>query len=92
MTKPKSSTKKPTEKPNPRDYHWLSLTDMQMVIAQRTSAAKHMLKQKRRALGETQAAFGKRFGVGPMAVSRWETGKVKRLPQRVIEFVLPEVS
>lgn len=34
-----------------------------------------LLKQKRRQLGETQAEFGKRFGVSFVAVSYWEAGK-----------------
>jgi DNA-binding transcriptional regulator YiaG len=85
MANQKHAPKNPTEKPNLHDYHWLSLDDMNMVRAKQ-------IKKKRCELEETQKQFAKRFGVRRDAVSKWETGKVKQLPQRVIEFILPEVS
>ena len=35
------------------------------------------IKARRLFLGETQTEFGKRFGVGKVAVSQWELGKAE---------------
>lgn len=45
------------------------------------------IKAKRKQLGETQAQFGKRFGVSHAAVSDWEAGK-SEAPYKVLEYFL----
>jgi len=43
-----------------------------------------LIKEKRLALGESQAVFGKRFNAVANTVSRWENG-VYNVPNSVIE-------
>ena len=46
-----------------------------------------LIKSARLKLGETQAEFGKRFGVSHASVSQWETG-VSQASYKVISFVV----
>src|SRR5438874_13225870 len=46
-----------------------------------------LIKSTKLALNETQAEFGKRFGVSHASVSMWETGETQA-PYKLLSFVL----
>lgn len=47
-----------------------------------------LIKSIRMGLGETQEQFGKRFDVDHNAVMHWEKGKDKRIPVKLVEFLV----
>lgn len=52
------------------------------------------IKRARQRLGESQAAFAKRFGVNQSTLQRWETGGVTEsgTARIAIEYVLAELA
>ena len=47
------------------------------------------IRRTREALGESQATFGRRFGVDQGTVSRWESGE--RLDRRIVCIAIERV-